>query len=99
MSLTPLPGGLRRACHDRRMPEVRDGMPCAPGRRTVLAALGLAAVAVPLSACGIRLEDDAPRVPLIPTREPIRGEGLLLGLWLGATDLAEKAAELGGAAK
>ena len=74
-------------------------MPCAPGRRTVLAALGLAAVAVPLSACGIRLEDDAPRVPLIPTREPIRGEGLLLGLWLGATDLAEKAAELGGAAK
>ena len=74
-------------------------MPCAPSRRTVLAALGLAAVAVPLSACGIRLEDDAPRVPLIPTREPIPGEGVLLGLWLGAGDLARQAAELGGAAK
>ena len=74
-------------------------MPCAPGRRTVLAALGVAAASVPLSACGIRLEDDAPRVPLIPTREPIPGEGVLLGLWLGATDLAEQAAELGGAAK
>ena len=74
-------------------------MPCAPSRRTVLAALGLAAVAVPLSACGIRLEDDAPRVPLIPTREPIPGEGVLLGLWLGAGDLAGQAAELGGAAK
>jgi hypothetical protein len=80
------------------MPEVRDGVPCAPSRRTVLAVLGLAAAAVPLSACGIRLEDDAPRVPLIPTREPVPGEGLLLSLWLGAGDLAGQAAQLGGAA-
>ena len=73
-------------------------MPGAPTRRSVLAVLGLNAAALPLAACGIRLEDDAPRVPLVPTREPIPGEGALLGLWLGATDLAEQAAELGGAA-
>lgn len=73
-------------------------MPGAPTRRSVLAVLGLTTAALPLAACGIRLEDDAPRVPLVPTREPIPGEGVLLSLWLGATELAEQAAELGGAA-
>jgi hypothetical protein len=64
----------------------------------VLGALGLAAVTVPLAACGIRLEDDAPRLPLVPTREPVPGEAFLLGLWLGSTDLADEASALGGAA-
>jgi hypothetical protein len=73
-------------------------MPCGPTRRSVLGVLGLAVAAVPLAACGIRLEDDAPRLPLIPTREPVPGEAFLLGLWLGSIDLAEEAAALGGAA-
>jgi hypothetical protein len=80
------------------MPEERAGMPPWPSRRSVLT-VGLAAVAsVSLSACGIRLEDDAPRVPLIPTRKPIAGESFLLSLWQHCDDLAEQAAALGGAA-
>ena len=39
----------------------RPGVP----RRTVVA--GLFAVVLPAAGCGIRLEDDAPRVPLVPT--------------------------------
>lgn len=62
----------------------------------MLGALGLAAVALPLAACGIRLEDDAPRVPLIPTREPIPGEAFLIDLWLGSGELAAQGAALAG---
>jgi hypothetical protein len=80
------------------MPQAQDGMPGAPSRRAALRALGLVAAVVPLAACGIRLEDDAPRVPLVPTREPIPGEAFLLSLWLGSGDLAAQAAGLGGAA-
>lgn len=78
------------------MPLTPAGMPRAHRRRTVLAGLGLAAAALPLAACGIRLEDDAPRVPLIPTREPVPGEGFLLGLWLDSGDLAARATAAGG---
>lgn len=50
-----------------------------PSRRLVTAgALGVAVAA--LSGCGIRLEDDAPRVPLVPTRSPIDGEDALVRL-------------------
>ena len=80
------------------MPEVRDGMPGGPTRRAALGVLALAAAALPLAACGIRLEDDAPRVPLVPTREPLPAEGFLLGLWLASGDLAAQASALGGAA-
>lgn len=80
------------------MPEVRDGMPGGPTRRAALGVLALAAAALPLAACGIRLEDDAPRVPLVPTREPLPAEGFLLGLWLASDDLAVQASALGGAA-
>ncbi|SDO75500.1 protein of unknown function [Pedococcus dokdonensis] len=77
------------------------GMPPRPTRRGVLSVgvgLGLGSVAaMALSACGIRLEDDAPRVPLIPTRAPIPGESFLLALWQHSTDLADRAASLGGA--
>ena len=73
-------------------------MPRAPTRRAVLTALGLGAVgSAALAACGIRLEDDAPRVPLIPTREPVPGEASCSGCG-GTGDLAEQAAALGGAA-
>ena len=50
-----------------------------------------------LAACGIRLEDDAPRVPLIPARDPIPGESFLIGLWQSSGALATQAAALGGA--
>jgi hypothetical protein len=81
-----------------RMSDAHAGMPCAPTRRTALGALALAAAALPLAACGIRLEDDAPRVPLVPTREPLPGEAFLLGLWLGSGDLADLAGRVGGPA-
>lgn len=80
------------------MPEVRDGMPGGPTRRAALGVIAAAAAVLPLAACGIRLEDDAPRVPLVPTREPLPAEGFLLGLWLGSGDLAAQASALGGAA-
>jgi hypothetical protein len=51
-----------------------------------------------LAACGIRLEDDAPRVPLIPTRAPIAGEAFLIALWRHSDALAERAAGVGGPA-
>lgn len=76
------------------MPETL--MPCGPSRRSVLAVLGLGAAGMALSGCGIRLEDDAPRVPLVPTREPVPGEAFLIGLWLGSQDLAAQASALGG---
>ncbi|MEO7268702.1 MAG: hypothetical protein ABIW49_05805 [Knoellia sp.] len=50
-----------------------------PSRRLVTAG-ALGAVVAALSGCGIRLEDDAPRVPLVPTRSPIDGEEALLRL-------------------
>lgn len=71
-------------------------VPRGPSRRSVLAVLGLGAAGAALSGCGIRLEDDAPRVPLVPTREPVPGEGFLLVLWLGSQDLAGQASALGG---
>ncbi len=57
-----------------------------------------------LGGCGIRLEDDAPHVPLVPTRTPIPGEADLLALLRGTRDLAgrlrgagvDQAAELAG---
>lgn len=84
------------------MPQVDPGMSPCPTRRGVLTAglgLGLGSVvAMSLAACGIRLEDDAPRVPLIPTRAPVPGEAFLIALWRHSDDLAERAASLGGAA-
>lgn len=98
MSPTGCPGAAAPRAMIGPVPETPRRMPCGPTRRSVLGVLGLAAAAVPLAACGIRLEDDAPRLPLIPTREPVPGEAFLLGLWLGSTDLAEQASALGGAA-
>jgi hypothetical protein len=78
------------------------GVPAHPDRRAVLtgglgaASVGLAALS--LAACGIRLEDDAPRVPLVPTRKPVPGEAFMVGLWHSSSVLGEQAAALGGAA-
>ncbi len=74
-------------------------MPPCPSRRVALRVGVGALAAVTLGACGIRLEDDAPHVPLIPTREPIAGESFLVGLWRDCGTLAEAAAALGGAPK
>jgi hypothetical protein len=85
------------------MPEDRTCVPPLPTRRRVLG-LGLqlgagAVVAASLTGCGIRLEDDAPRVPGLPGREPVPGEAFLLALRRHSTDLAAEARALGGAAK
>ena len=84
------------------MPQVDPGMPPRPTRRSVLSAgvgLTVASVtAMSLAACGIRLEDDAPRVPLIPTRAPVAGEAFLIALWRHSDALAERATGLGGVA-
>lgn len=58
-------------------------------RRSLL----LAAVGVPvLAGCRVRLEDDAPHVPFVPTREPIADEAYLVGLLAELHRLAEAAA-------
>lgn len=67
----------------------------APSRRLV-AVGALGGIAALLTGCGIRLEDDAPRVPLVPTRRPIPGEAALVGL-LGALQLAAVDPALAGA--
>jgi len=65
-------------------------------RRTVLwTALG--AFALPAAGCGIRLEDDAPRLPLVPTRTPVPAEAELVALTQDTAALAEAAAALGSA--
>ena len=80
------------------MPQNDPGMPPCPSRRGVLTWGFGAVAAMSLAACGIRLEDDAPRVPLIPTRKPVPGESFLLALWRHSDDLAERATSLGGPA-
>jgi hypothetical protein len=56
------------------------GMPSRPTRRSALRACGLGALVLGLSACGIRLESDAPRIPLVPRRTPRPGEAGLRSL-------------------
>ncbi|MCG7320656.1 DUF4439 domain-containing protein [Arsenicicoccus bolidensis] len=66
-----------------------------PSRRALLTAASLAPLAL-LTACRVRLEDDAPRVPLIPTREPTEDEALLLAAWRASTDLGRMTTGLAG---
>lgn len=65
-----------------------------PGRRTMLTAGGGLALTALLGGCRVRLEDDAPRIPLIPTRTPIPDEALLILAWRECTELARVAATL-----
>ncbi|HET7822956.1 MAG TPA: hypothetical protein VFL10_15655 [Ornithinibacter sp.] len=69
----------------------RPGVP----RRTVVA--GLFAVVLPTAGCGIRLEDDAPRVPLVPTRTPVPAEPELVALTRDTATLAALASTVPGA--
>ena len=59
-----------------------------PARRSLLGG-ALGAVVLAASGCGVRLEDDAPALPLIPTREPIPAESALLWLLRDCRRLAE----------
>jgi hypothetical protein len=69
----------------------RPGVP----RRTVVA--GLFAAVLPTAGCGIRLEDDAPRVPVVPTRTPVPAEAELVALTRDTAALADLAATVPGA--
>ena len=71
---------------DRSSPPAPRDVAGVPSRRALLTAASLAPLAL-LTACRVRLEDDAPRVPLIPTREPTEDEALLLAAWRASTDL------------
>jgi hypothetical protein len=63
----------------------------APSRRDVLRTAALAAVAAPLlGACAIRLEDDAPAIPLLP-RKSAPDEAVLVELVRRTTALAQTA--------
>ncbi len=64
-------------------------------RRWVVSGL-LGAAVLPASACGIRLEDDAPRVPLVPTRTPVPVEAALVALTRDTVALATASAALEG---
>ena len=77
---------------------------CGPCRRphrrargaAALAGLALGVAAAALGACGVRLEDDAPRVPLIPTRTPVPAETELTALTRETDRLAGLAGDLPG---
>ena len=61
--------------------------PQRPSRRSLLAgALGVTGMA--LTGCQVRLEDSAPELPFIPTREPIPAEDALLWLLRDCRELA-----------
>ncbi len=72
-----------------------QGAPPELGRRA-LAGLGLGVAAAALSGCGVRLEDDAPRVPLLPTRTPVPSESELTALTRETDRLARVAGDLTG---
>jgi hypothetical protein len=63
-------------------------------RRSVLG-LGGGALALAVAGCAVRLEDDAPRIPLVPTRGPLPGESALLELLAQTQGLAKAAAAFG----
>ena len=71
----------------------RPGVP----RRTVVA--GVVAAVLSASGCGIRLEDDAPRLPLLPTRTPVPAEAELVALTRDTAVLAALAATVPGASR
>ena len=71
-----------------------DRMPCVWSRRSVLVALAVGSVAA-LSGCSVRLEDDAPRIPGLPTRKRMPDEQALLLARRDALRLKEIAERLG----
>ncbi|WP_392466910.1 hypothetical protein ACF3NS_14385 [Arsenicicoccus cauae] len=76
-------------------PRTSRDVAAVPSRRAVVAAASLVPLGL-LTACRVRLEDDAPRIPLVPTREPTEDEALLLAAWRTATDLGRMTTGLAG---
>jgi hypothetical protein len=72
-----------------------EGARWSVSRRSFLGAT-VGAVVLPTAACGIRLEDDAPRVPLVPTRTPLAAEARLVDLTRDTAVLATWADALAG---
>lgn len=68
----------------------RPGVP----RRTLVT--GLFVAVLPTAGCGIRLEDHAPRRPLVPTRTPVPAEAELVALTRDTAALADLAATVPG---
>lgn len=76
------------------MSEPAAVQPVAPRvRRRVLLASGIAAGLVTLAGCGIRLQDNAPDVPLLPRRTPVPEEQALLDLLANTRTLTSVTAE------
>ena len=69
-------------------------MPCVWSRRSLLVALTVGSVTA-LTGCRVRLEDDAPRILNLPTRQPIADEQALLLAHRDALRLRDLAAGLG----
>lgn len=68
--------------------------PRRPGRRLLLAGTGTVLLGA-LTGCGVRLEDDAPRLPLLPTRRPLAAQDLMAALVRDTASLAADASLLG----
>ncbi len=68
--------------------------PRRPGRRLLLAGTGTVLLGA-LTGCGVRLEDDAPRLPLVPTRRPLPAQDLMAALVRDTAALAADAPLLG----
>ena len=77
------------------MRRMEEGGARNPRRRALV--LGALAAPVLLAGCGVRLEDDAPPLPLIPSREPLAGEDELTALTRACVALAELAQATPGA--
>lgn len=76
----------RHSSHERHaLPRAKIFLVSVPPSRRLVLTGALAAGVTTLTGCGIRLEDDAPRIPFVPTREPIPGESALLAM-LGALE-------------
>jgi hypothetical protein len=77
------------------MLRMADGTGATLARRSLLGAAA-AALVLPAGGCGIRLEEDAPHVPFVPTRTPVPAEDELVALTLDTRSLADAAAALPG---
>ena len=73
-----------------------DGMPSLWSRRRLLVALAAGSVTA-LSGCRVQLEKGAPRIPLVPTRVPMKDEKTLLAVLEDTRSLGSLAGEVAGA--
>lgn len=81
-----------------RVPEGPRRMPCAVTRRAVLLGVGAGGISASVAGCGVRFEDDAPRIPLVPLRRPVPGEAALVALVDDTGQIAALTAAAGGPA-